>query len=355
MAARPPDYEPTGGYALYPSGLHTGRFETSSVLTDPADSGYAASALSVPSRHTYSGCEIVEISGVPHYMRIYAAPGEWNLSTGVMRDVSQIAWGQRLLDCTGYYRNGSLRADQTAAAQGYANYFNLTGNADYTQGMVAINGGAQQIGQMARSTQSVRDPATGKFWATLNPGDWSMNGRNGIMRYSADGQTVEVVVDHDVGYANWAIELSTSLVIAGAYLYIFTVNTPGVGTNVAMRGWRIHTTTLVTEWITIVGDSLEWTSGQEVVPCFFDGLEIIRWNYIESRDAVYRLNLTPESGAGTLASPYVMRQTLQTLTASSMPLPAWTYRLDYDRDYQGVCLLPNGTAKPWFLPWAWRG
>jgi hypothetical protein len=67
---------------------------------------------------------------------------------------------------------------------------------------------------------------------------------------------------------------------------------------------------------------------QQTIPSFYDGTSIHRWNYSSPlTNYLYTLSLTPTSGAGTIASPYVLTQTRRTLANT----PPGTYRWIYKR------------------------
>jgi hypothetical protein len=68
------------------------------------------------------------------------------------------------------------------------------------------------------------------------------------------------------------------------------------------------------------------TSTQQSVPSFFDGTSIHRWNPRAGvRENLYTLNLTPASGAGTSASPFVLTQTRRTLANVPPGDPRWVF------------------------------
>lgn len=280
-----PDYpDPLPIY--YPSGLlFDGWFLSSSILTDPADSAYAAPALARVSTHMY-GAAVCTGSTV-HYN--YLTYGKFNISAGT--------WG-------GYGVN--LGTQLAAILAGY-------GTAPlqiYTMGLF--------------------DQTTGLIFLTLIPGTDGGGWRDGIVVLDPATDTILSVNEggSDFGTTkDWC-----DIKIAGRKLYVFTNTGTGSGPFTLNQGYICDLDDLATKTgrntlaapttkkFTISGDTAGgvYTSspGKDAIPSFYDGTYIWRWNYGANLNKIYRLNLTPASGAGTVADPYVLTQTERTLSGT---------------------------------------
>jgi hypothetical protein len=153
--------------------------------------------------------------------------------------------------------------------------------------------------------------------------------------------------------AAWEIRGDSAIVVGGPYVYVFSP-TSSNGNLSPTRGWRIDKATRVVEHLKLEGDLPSWpenTPQQEGIPVFYDGAKVNFWNYSvdADRDAFFRVDLSPESGAGTEADPYVLSTTRRALPASGMPSPALTYDLTYVADWGVVLLLPKASAKLWAI------
>ena len=95
----------------------------------------------------------------------------------------------------------------------------------------------------------------------------------------------------------------------------------------------------------------EYAQTQEGIPAFHDGARLHFWNYsVEAdRGSFFRVDLTPTSGAGTEADPYVLTSTRVAHATGSMPAPALTYDLTYIKDWGVVLFLPRASAKLWAI------
>ena len=108
------------------------------------------------------------------------------------------------------------------------------------------------------------------------------------------------------------------------------------------RDGRIDKATHAVEHLTLTGDLPSWPDGaptQESVVVFHDGTRLNLWNYSvdADRDAFFRLDLEPTSGAGTQEDPYVLTAERDQRPVSTMPAPALTYDLTYIDDWASCC------------------
>jgi hypothetical protein len=90
---------------------------------------------------------------------------------------------------------------------------------------------------------------------------------------------------------------------------------------------------------------------QENIPMFSNGTQVFLWNYGRTGDldALYTFSLTPTSGSGTGAAPYIYASRKIVLAPSVMPTPEMTYRLDYIPDWGVVVVQASSSSKVWAL------
>ena len=84
---------------------------------------------------------------------------------------------------------------------------------------------------------------------------------------------------------------------------------------------------------------------QETIPAYYDGIAIRRWNYSSStRGTIYSVNLTPSSGTGTVADPYVLQQTGRAVAGSGAMDPIYVYsRLVWCAAAQCALVIPRAS------------
>jgi hypothetical protein len=303
-SAYPPAYNAPNALIVYPSGATNGFFQTADTLTDPADMPYAAPFAAPQSSHTYSAMSVVNGKLVLHYGPVRDA----DLVKGTWSYLEKNPYGPQLVAFNPNYADAVLQS----------------------------------------GTHTANDPATGKAWTTLVPGDAGLNWRERVLQIEPTTHTIENVVE-----AAWNVSGSSSIVVGGQYVYLFTP-TVSAGTATATRGWRIDKATLAVAHLTLTGDLPSWPDGsqtQEAVAAFYDGAKVNFWNYSvdADRDAFFRLDLEPASGAGTKDDPYVLSAKRDERPASGMPAPALTYDLTYIADWGVVLFLPKASAKLWAI------
>lgn len=308
-SAYPPAYNTTQAAIVYPSGSTTGWFQSASTLTDPRDLPYAAPFPARRAMHAYSGMTFREGKISFYYQSVVGDA-----------DVVNHTWT-------------NLHA-QTYGAQLNAYSPSLGDASHYLQDGLA----------------AATDPVTGKGWVTLNSGSAGINARSHLLRIEPSTQTIERIIG--APNVSWG---GPSLAFVGRELYGVTArDTPG---NPNLRrtdsgfhfDTRLDTPTVVT--FTITGDVPSWppSNRQETVPIFSDDTAIWMWNYVTEPNALYRIDLTPLSGAGTGANPHVLRSTRIAMESSAIPPIALTYKLDYIREWGVVMILPNATSKWWAI------
>ncbi|MDC0745404.1 hypothetical protein [Polyangium mundeleinium] len=303
-SAYPPAYTAPNSPIVYPSGATNGFFQTAATLTDAADLPYAAPFAAPQSSHTYSAMSFANGKVILHYGPVRDA----DVGSGTWSYLDKDTYGPQLVKFNPNY------------------------------GEVVLQAG----------TRTANDPATGKAWTTLVPGDAGLNWRNCVLEMDPATHTVENVVS-----AKWEVLGDSSIVIGGPYVYVFTPTKSG-GTATTTRGWRIDKATRAVEQLKLTGDLPSWpefSPKQEGIPVFYDGSKLNFWNYgvDADRDAFFRVDLEPKSGAGTEEDPYVLSSTRETRPPSGMPSPALTYELTYIAEWGVVLFLPKASAKLWAI------
>ncbi len=321
----PPSY--VNGSALqpgpltYPSGQSgSGFFLDGTVLTNPADTSYIT-PLARASTHMYGAA--AKRGNVVHYF--YLTYGEFNTVTGVW-DGRGVSIGSQL-------------------ATMFANY----GSAE------------PDIG-----TQAVYDSVTDRFFFTLNPGDNSGAWRNGIAVFNPNTRTLQAVMEF--GDRGSMYTGGNAMVKVGRKLYIFIKSATGDYTSpqtlnagvivdmdlAAAASGRVNTPTTaqVSKFVTSgddIGSFLGSSTNQETIPCWYDGTAIRRWNYEATKKAnIYTVGLTPASGSGTAASPYVLTQTARTLSGTPPASIAYVSKRFVWDQASGCALVLPISSSTWY-------
>lgn len=308
-SAYPPAFNTTQAAIVYPSGSTTGWFQSAASLTDPRDLPYAAPFPARRAMHAYSGMSFRDGKISFYYQSVVGDA-----------DVVNHTWT-------------NLRP-QTYGAQLNAYSASLGTPDQYLQDGLA----------------AATDPVTGKGWVSLNSGSAGINARGHMLRIEPSTQTIERIVG--APNVSWG---SPSLAFVGRELYgVTSRQSPGnPNINLANSGFHLDTRLDAPAAVvfTITGDVPNWRSQmrQETVPIFSDDAAIWMWNYVAEPDALYRIDLAPLSGAGTGASPHVLRSTRIALDASGIPPVALTYKLDYIREWGVVMILPSASARWWAI------
>lgn len=305
---------PNSTGVLYPSGEAFVYFKELADITDPADNIAAAPQRAPRVSHTYAS--------------YYGYKGKMRMLYGdaPIADLAAAVWMPPVSDATRII--SQAKAIQT--------------NLDGTKGL-----GPMTIVHV--------DLPTGKAWVNLCKSDTSDGYRGYFMRMDAETGVVEALVDSPVPSGNpWKNYGAESFAAVGRKLYV-----PSQHGNAAAlyRGWIIDMDASypalggAAQYYELSGDIPQnnLSTLQENVPCFSDGTFLYLWNYTTERDFFYRVNVTPTSGAGTGASPFILQSTRVALSASGMPQPSSVYRVNYFPAWGVAVVLPTYDAKGWAI------
>ena len=325
----PPQYVPATGTfrkTIYPSGAsgEGGVIDSSTTpltrsgghfrdnLIDPADTAYNTPRARASS-HMYAANAIR--NGVIHYF--YQQYAEFNIASGTWANLGDNP------------NNFTLYPQLVAIKTGY-------GSVELQQGTVAVY-----------------DSVTDRFFVTLIPGDAGGSYRTSMIIFNPNGRLVESVIDlGDASY--WFLTPSVTMTKVGRKLYVFTksylvVAYPNARMN---QGFIMDMDTHALTYFSLVGDvagsDFTENASQETIPCYYDGIAIRRWNYSTAQiGQIYSVNLTPESGVGTPASPFILRQTGRTITGAIPATTTYIYhRLVWNAQAGCAILLPRANAAP---------
>lgn len=206
--------------------------------------------------------------------------------------------------------------------------------------------------ELQQGTMVVYDEVTDRFLVTLIPGDNGGGWRSAIFVFNPVGRVIEQVIeftDSDYGL----LSPSVNLVKVGRQLYVFTKLSGIAYPNSRMhQGFILDMDTYAKKKFVLTGEQPgsefnETTGNQESIPSFYDGVAIRRWNYSPTqRGFLYSVGLTPESGTGTTADPYVLRQT-QRVINNAPTAPSYIYnRLIWYPAAGCAVLIPTSLLPP---------
>lgn len=275
-------------------------------LNATTDAGYVAPALARISSHQYAA---MVIRG--RKIHFFSSPGygEFDIDAGT--------WSGWDVDI-----GGQLKALQS----------NLT-NYPFSQGNAAVY-----------------DELTDRFIVTLQPGDYPMGNRNGVFVFDPVTRTVESILNQSAVY----IGPSPSMVKVGRKVYMFYKTGNYLAPQVLNQGLIYDIDAKAFSYFTVQGNPsgtiYSQTTLQETIPAWTDGTSIHRWNYEAANSGnVHTLNLTPVSGTGTFASPYILAQTSRAVT--SAPTGAqYRYRGNYWPAARAMVILPKSNQEWRVLP-----
>lgn len=292
----PPLYAnpPTNGsrHMTYPSGL-SGEFALMVANTGIKCPGYFLSGLTgvdAPydtafaraTTHMYASAAVR--NGVIHMF--YAGYAEFDTINKVWRDVRSTQIGQQLLALPPRYT--------------------LFGASEVQQG-----------------THTIYDAVTDRMFITLSPGDASEGYRSDIAVFNPTTRQVEAVYESVESSTSYGlIGSAMNLVVVGRNIYGFTKLNAGFSAPQVMhQGFIFNMDTQTFKKFVLNGDpaasTVPYTTNQETIPSFYDGVAIRRWNYAPTQiNMLYSVNLTPLSGSGTPADPFVLDQTGRTITGA---------------------------------------
>lgn len=203
--------------------------------------------------------------------------------------------------------------------------------------------------ELQEGTMSIYDSVTDRFFITLTAGSAGGGWRTSIMVFNPVTRAFTNIfdqLDSDYGFIGQGV----NLILIGRNLWGFTRGSSYPNGNMN-QGFIMNMDTLVRSKFVLVGDvegSLFSADGaQESIPSFYDGVAIRRWNYSATyKGFIYSVSITPESGTGTIADPYVMRQTKRALSGA-IPDGKYIYkRFVYNAALGCAVLLPSSTQPP---------
>lgn len=198
----------------------------------------------------------------------------------------------------------------------------------------------------SQGNAAIYDEVTDRFVVLLQPGDFSnMGTRNGVFVFNPVTRSVESVhqqtqsiagaLKHDgsAAAASGAVSASCSMVKAGRKVYIFNKTGNYLAPQVMNQGFIFDLDTKTYSYFLVQGNPAgtiySATTLQETIPAWYDGAAIQRWNYEASNGAaVHTLNLTPVSGAGSAAAPFILAQTSRAVAGNPTGVQ-YRYRGNY--------------------------
>lgn len=194
-----------------------------------------------------------------------------------------------------------------------------------------------------QGTKSYYDSVSNRRYVTLTPGDAGINARSHIMEVDPDLHLPTAA------YYIAGLDNRTSLIAINRWLYMFNPIVAN-GTETAMSGARLNMDTKVVEYISLTGTILSYPAySNDAVPGFFNGTDIIRWAYRTEPNTLYKTNLLPIGGSGTLARPWILNQSTINLPISGIPNTLYHYTLQYDADWKVLLIPASSTAGYWAL------
>lgn len=277
----PPSYynggNPQPGPLIYPSGYGSpGLSHFRNDLTDPLDTPYNTPYARKTS-HMYTASCVR--SGVVYYF--YGNYAEFNSNNGIWNNVdgADEDWGNQFL------------AENT-------NF----GSAMFQHGCCAVY-----------------DTVTDRAFVTFTPGDTAGGWRSHICKINLATRTIEDFIQIS-NAANYPLLSESQIYQVGRKIWVF-MNTPSGAYKTTDTGAIYDIDTGGVEYFNMTGDATVYSgSNIETIPAVIHGGYIYKWLYntIGDRDYFYKASLTPVSGVGTKADPYILTQT-KTATANAAP------------------------------------
>lgn len=300
---------------IYPSGAGDGQFFWPD-LTDARDTQYNTK-LAPAASHTYRAIAVRR--GKVHIF--YSQYLEYDMASDTWADSRGFSLGPQLFAISSRYNNLPLQ-----------------------QGTVAIY-----------------DDVTDRFFVTLVAGDSGGGSRTSMMVIRPDSTgaaqpVIEAVYDtNNTTYG--LIDSSVDVQKIGRKFYLFTKVAIGYAAPQNMnQGFIFDMDTHAMQKFTLIGDIAGYTypglsATQETIPSFVVGNLIHRWNYdAPFRDKIYSVNIVPESGTGSIADPFMLRQTARTIGGTIPSAVSFVYsRLLYVPAAGCAMVYPNADSVPFRL------
>ncbi len=294
----------------YPSGLPFGSwFLTQNELTDSSDWPYAAPALARVSTHMYGAAAMR--GATVHYF--YLTYGEFNSTNGTWSGRG-VDLGAQLIDFRPQY-----------------------GTVPLQQGTVATY-----------------DEVTDRFFVTLNPGDSGGGWRTGFVEYNPNTRRIDHV--YEVGSAmNGPMPNSANVVKVGRQLFVFGKKGNWGEPTVMHQGFIFNLDThdyqrFELEPGTEAESTFPFSSTQETIPSFYDGVAIRRWNFaLATRNKILSVSPVPLRGTGSETDPLIFSQTVRTVggtigTGDEYDVLFVYKRLVYDAPSRCAVVIPNAES-----------
>ncbi len=289
----------------YPSGrVFDGWFLPASELPDTRDHVYAAPALARLSTHMYAAA--VKRGTRLHYF--YAVYAEFDTATG--------QWLGRGVD---------LGAQLVKFRPQY-------GTVPLQQGTVAMY-----------------DEVTDRMFVTLTPGDAGGGWRNAIMVFNPNTRSIESVHESNASTFGLVSE-SLSMCRVGRDLFCFNKIGNYGQPSLMNQGFVFNMDSKSFKRFVLTGDTagstFAFSSTQETIPSFYDGVAIRRWNYQPNdRNKIYSVDPRPVSGSGSSTDPLVFIQTVRNIGGTVPGRPLFVYsRLMYHGGAACALMIPEATS-----------
>jgi hypothetical protein len=207
---------------------------------------------------------------------------------------------------------------------------------------------------LQQGTAAVYDDKTDRFLVSLVPGDAGINWRgNRLFLWDPIKEVIDPSGPTD-GLVPIYTRSSMNLLKAGRWAYMLMCNAPKeVAPDALVNGaFRYNFDTRKIEVLRIEGDLFKYSGKgpQETVPCVYHaGTDsLIRWSYVDDVNALYSVDLKPVGGKGTMADPYVLKQTRIPLKGALKSPPLLNYRrMFYNAKTDAMLFLPNADSN-WY-------
>jgi hypothetical protein len=206
---------------------------------------------------------------------------------------------------------------------------------------------------LQQGTVATYDSQTDRFFVTLCPGDSGGGWRTGILVFNPNTRTIESV--HETNSSTYGfMDSSVNVCRVGRNLFIFTKIGNYSQPTMMNQGMIFNMDDRTYRKFVLVGDTagstFPFSNTQETIPSFYDGQAIRRWNFCpQFVGQVLTVNLTPESGAGSVTDPLVYRQTARMLAGAPPTRPLFVYsRLAYHSGARCALVLPSADSD-WYV------
>lgn len=214
--------------------------------------------------------------------------------------------------------------------------------------------------ELQQGTDAYYDAQTDQFFVTLVDGDAGGGYRSSVICF--DPKTRNIVSVTDSSAALGFILPATVATPVGRNLYYFVHDASDRGSMNTGIIFNMDTKTM--KKFVLAGDTagsyFTVNSNQETIPAWYDGIAIRRWNYTAAqRNNINSVSLTPVSGTGTAADPYMLTQTARAVTGmppdivngsgTQSPFAYIYHRLSWNAAAGAMIFIPKSTGVPYAL------